>query len=323
MSIDLQTIRELVEIARVGSINKAAQNLFKSQSSLSKNLRQIEQKMGCTLFIRTGSGVQPTLEGKKFLRVAENIMLQFDNIQAILNNEKYIKDRQLRIAFMSCHLLQPLLENFNRINGTRGLSVKCYECGIIQGIELLENNKVDLLISGFKDTYDITHMIKQLMMQSNIEYHHIGWLYPYIGVSENSRLYPKEINYVDYERLSKMPLIFTGLAPLSPYDEEISGWKWFRSLSASPEKVVSSGVEYAHNNIYTVTQMVKRLDGFTLPLLLENYYKWNPYCEGIRLIPMGNDSNRRYNFGYFQNTNVKPSYIAEEFIESVKSHLLK
>jgi len=72
--MDLVSLDMFLEIARHGSLNKAAQSLFLAQSTLTHRLRQLEKELGTTLFVRTPGGVSLTVDGRRLLPVASDIV---------------------------------------------------------------------------------------------------------------------------------------------------------------------------------------------------------------------------------------------------------
>jgi len=50
--MNLQQLRCVLEIARVGSVTKAAQNLYISQPNLSRTIKELEKELGVSLFRR-------------------------------------------------------------------------------------------------------------------------------------------------------------------------------------------------------------------------------------------------------------------------------
>ena len=66
----LQQIQYAVSVAETGSINRAAKELFLSQSRLSGAMQELERELGITLFLRTNRGVRVTPEGEEFLGYA-------------------------------------------------------------------------------------------------------------------------------------------------------------------------------------------------------------------------------------------------------------
>lgn len=69
----LQQIKYVLTISEKGSMNKAAEQLFVSQPSLSGAVKELEKELGITVFRRTGKGVEPTREGAEFLLKAREL----------------------------------------------------------------------------------------------------------------------------------------------------------------------------------------------------------------------------------------------------------
>ena len=57
----------ILEIDRCGSMNKAAQRLFLSQSTLSSAILEAERELGITIFHRSNRGIRLTEDGKELL----------------------------------------------------------------------------------------------------------------------------------------------------------------------------------------------------------------------------------------------------------------
>jgi DNA-binding transcriptional LysR family regulator len=66
--LKLRHISVVVEIARWGSLQKAAEALVVSQSAVSKALAEVEAIAGAQLFERTPSGMRPTIFGEALVR---------------------------------------------------------------------------------------------------------------------------------------------------------------------------------------------------------------------------------------------------------------
>ena len=80
----LQQLRYVVTIAEIGTISKAAEELFVSQPSLTKALKELEKEMQITIFDRTNKGIHVSREGEIFLGYARQVLEQ-----AALIEEKY------------------------------------------------------------------------------------------------------------------------------------------------------------------------------------------------------------------------------------------
>lgn len=81
--MNLQHLKYMIEVERVGSITKAAANLFMGQPNLSKAIKEVENEIGITVFERSAKGVFPTDKGAVFLEYAKNIIIQMEKIESL------------------------------------------------------------------------------------------------------------------------------------------------------------------------------------------------------------------------------------------------
>lgn len=63
-----------VEVAKCGSINKAAEILLMNQPNLSRAIKELEASLGVEIFSRSAKGMVVTPEGETFLRYATSIL---------------------------------------------------------------------------------------------------------------------------------------------------------------------------------------------------------------------------------------------------------
>lgn len=78
-----QQLTYVVEIAKCGSINKAAHKLLLSQSGISTAVRELEQELGIQFFLRSNRGVECTPEGREFLSYAVSLLEQKHRIESL------------------------------------------------------------------------------------------------------------------------------------------------------------------------------------------------------------------------------------------------
>lgn len=87
----LQQIKYALAIADIGSMNKAAEQMFISQPSLSSSIKELEKEIGINIFLRTGKGVTPTSEGEDFLIYARQVYQQYDILLQKYSEHKGLK----------------------------------------------------------------------------------------------------------------------------------------------------------------------------------------------------------------------------------------
>jgi DNA-binding transcriptional LysR family regulator len=78
MDLGLRDMRWAVFAAQHRSLRKAAESLNVRQSTLSRTLRSLEDRVGAELFERTNGGTRPTAVGREFLQAARHIIEETD-----------------------------------------------------------------------------------------------------------------------------------------------------------------------------------------------------------------------------------------------------
>ena len=90
----IQQLRYVIVICEEGSLNKASEQLYIAQPSLTSALQELEKELGITIFNRSGRGVTPTNDGLEFIRYAREVVSQYDNLL-----EKYGEGGNLKKKF--------------------------------------------------------------------------------------------------------------------------------------------------------------------------------------------------------------------------------
>lgn len=76
--MDFRQLKYFIAVAEEGHIGRAARKLHISQPPLTRQIKQIEEELGVTLFLRTPKGMELTPVGNIFLEEANNIKLLFE-----------------------------------------------------------------------------------------------------------------------------------------------------------------------------------------------------------------------------------------------------
>lgn len=90
----LQQLKYILAISETGSMNKAAEQLYVSQPSLTSSVQELEKEIGVKIFNRSGRGVTLTNDGAEFLQYARQVCGQFDILA-----EKYILKGNIKKKF--------------------------------------------------------------------------------------------------------------------------------------------------------------------------------------------------------------------------------
>jgi len=77
--MDIVTFRTFIEAAATGSFSAAAQRLNSSPSAVTERIKQLEYRLGATLFDRGKTGCKLTSAGERFLGYAKQMMIAWDH----------------------------------------------------------------------------------------------------------------------------------------------------------------------------------------------------------------------------------------------------
>jgi hypothetical protein len=130
----LQQLRYVIEVAKTGSMNVAAKQLFVSQPSLSMAIRELENDVHISIFERTTKGVVITAEGEEFLGYARQIINQVELLE-----DKYIEAGQIKKKF--------------------GVSAQHYSFAVKAFVEMVKGFDMDKYEFAIREarTHDVIH----------------------------------------------------------------------------------------------------------------------------------------------------------------------
>lgn len=113
--LELRHLQTLVALADTGSLSRAAERLFVTQSALSHQLKALESYYGLTLLDRDARPLRLTLAGQRLLRLAHSVLPQFAEAERDLARLAQGAAGPLRVA-VECHTcfdwLMPAMDAF-------------------------------------------------------------------------------------------------------------------------------------------------------------------------------------------------------------------
>ena len=87
--MEIRVLRYFLETAREGNMTRAAERLFISQPTMSKQLKELENELGTKLFIRSNYNIRLTEAGMLLRERAEDMncffIVSFVSIPALKN----------------------------------------------------------------------------------------------------------------------------------------------------------------------------------------------------------------------------------------------
>ena len=215
----LNQIEYVIKAAEMGSINKAANRLFVSQSVVSTAIKGLENELGRELFIRTSKGIELTPFGKTFINYVTPIGQQISLLDNFLNHKGGTANQILSVTSNGYNFLSPIVVQLYERHLRDGLRIDLREGSSIDSMNAVANRISDL---GFVCIYDC-HMpaYRSQLKTMKLEYHPIVQLELGIMVGPKNPLYTREENWVTPDMLTPYPMVMYTYMDDNPFSDII------------------------------------------------------------------------------------------------------
>ncbi|EFF0770628.1 LysR family transcriptional regulator [Escherichia fergusonii] len=97
-SLDIRLLRYFSVVAEENNMSRAAQRLFMSQPPLSRHIRQLEERLGVTLFERHSKGLTLTNDGVRVLEIIRPLLAQQEKTYQALSQLAQTEAKSLRLG---------------------------------------------------------------------------------------------------------------------------------------------------------------------------------------------------------------------------------
>ncbi len=100
--IEMRHLRTLVALRETGSLVEASERVFLTQSALSHQIKELEGRLGCSLFLRKTRPVRFTSAGNRLLQLADEVLPRLHNAE--LDLDRFAGGQSGRIIMaIECH----------------------------------------------------------------------------------------------------------------------------------------------------------------------------------------------------------------------------
>lgn len=298
----LTQLHYLIIIAETKSLNKAAEQLYVSQPSLTSAMKELEKELGITLFYRGGRGVTLTSDGTEFLLYAKKLYGQYENIL-----DKYGKGGSYKKKFgVSTQHYSFAVKAF--VDMVKQFDMSKYEfairetktASVIRDVSTMKSEVGVLYLCDFN-----RKSMRKLLSSAGLEFHHLINCQAYVYIWKGHPL-AKESS-VSFEQLKDYPCLSFEQGDNSSFylaEEILSTSEYSRMIRA--------------NDRATMLNLMVGLEGYTL-------------CSGIiceelngsdyLAVPFEDDDqnqNSEMEIGYIVRKNSILSRIGSMYVEELK-----
>lgn len=302
----LTQLRYVIAIAETKSINKAAEQLYVSQPSLTSAVQELEKELGIILFNRSGRGVTLTNDGAEFLLYARQLYGQYETLL-----EKYGENGSLKKKFgVSTQHYSFAVKAF--VDMAKQFDMSKYEFAIretktaevISDVSTMKSEIGVLYLSDFN-----RKSMEKLLRSAGLEFHHLIDCQAYVYLWKNHPLAKEES--ISFSQLFDYPCLAFEQGDNSSFylaEEILSTNEYPRIIRA--------------NDRATMLNLMVGLNGYTL-------------CSGIiceelngnefTAVPFRDDEenhNSVMEIGYVVRKNTMPGKVGEMYIGALKKYLI-
>ena len=103
-------VKYAVEVARLGSLSKAAESLLVAQPNISRSIKELEADLGISIFSRSAKGMILTPEGEEFIGYAQSILKQIDEVDRLYKRGAPKKQRFSISVPRACYISEAFAE---------------------------------------------------------------------------------------------------------------------------------------------------------------------------------------------------------------------
>ena len=296
----LQQLHYAITISEEGSMNKAAEQLYIAQPSLTTAIKELEREIGIVIFNRSGKGVTLTADGTEFIAYARQVYQQYETLQ-----EKYMGGAVKKKFGVSAQHYSFAVQAF--VNMVQQFDTYDYEFAIretktaevVEDVTTMRSEIGVLYLSEFN-----RQTMTRLFQANHLEFHKLIECGVFAYLWKGNPLAKQET--VSFEELEAYPCLTFEQGDRSSFylaEEIFSTQELARVIKASDRS--------------TMLNLMKGLGGYT-------------FCSGIicddlngseyAAIPIRDDTSIM-EIGYITRKNVILSEMGETYIQELKDYL--
>lgn len=299
----LEQLNYVIEVSKTNSINKAANHLFVSQSTLSMAIQNLEKELGADIFVRTRRGVELTPFGRSFISYLIPIQIQLkqiSNMTACKTNHPAIVLTVANDGFHQPSIVCAELFNQYRVAGIR---IEQFDSYGNEARKLVADRVAEIGIIRLWSCYK--RMELKQFEAMGLSYHPVYEADLAVTVGPRNPLFSMEIDYVTTEMLADYPMIKYGYLDSGPFADIIDRI----GLQSDISTMITSSRT-------VIDEMLERTDAYYLNSMWPDMRENNGPAKQ-RTIPL-RGTDIRSELGWIAQRSANLSWIALEFTKRLE-----
>lgn len=194
--MDIKNLLTFIQVAELGSFTRAARKLGYSQSTVSFQIRQLEEELKSQLFERINHTVALTEKGRETLVYAHQISKLTQELKTSMARERAVTGH-VRLGMAESLCMSLLREDFHIFREQYpGITLTIIAAGTEEMFRLMNHNEVDAILTLDNHIYNTEYVIAR---EEQVKMH-------FVAAPENPLV---RMNSVSVSRLVKEPFLLT------------------------------------------------------------------------------------------------------------------
>lgn len=193
--MNLLHMKHAIEVAKAGSLGKAAEALMIAAPNISRSIKELEADLGITIFERTQSGMKLTPEGEEFIRFAKGILGQIDEVERLYKSGAPKKQKFSISVPRACYISEAFA-NFTKYLSKDDAEIFYKETNSQRTIHNMQEHDYRLGIIRYAENYDM--YFKTMLEEKGFQYELVTeFTYSLIMSADNPLAQKDEITFDD------------------------------------------------------------------------------------------------------------------------------
>ncbi|MBM7564226.1 DNA-binding transcriptional LysR family regulator [Paenibacillus sacheonensis] len=297
LTMTLQQLKYMIEVANRGSINEAAKRLFISQPSLSNAIRELEEEMGISIFERSNKGIVLSKEGAEFLGYARQVVEQAELLENRYLNAKpspqHFSVSTQHYAFAVNAFVALVREHGQEEYELALRETRTHE--IIEDVKQLRSEIGILYLNEFNGK-----VLRKLLQSAGLQFTSLFTAKPHVFISVHNPLAKQSI--VTIEQLQQYPYL--------SFDQgEYNSFHFAEEILSTLEHKKSIRV---HDRA-TLFNLLIGLNGYTISTGV-----LSSDLNGNEIIPVPLDCDETINVGWISHRSAALSKLGMAYVEALQ-----
>ena len=157
--MDINVLKTFIAVCECGGFTAAAESLGYSQSTVSSQIKQLENELDAVLFDRIRHNTTVTAQGQIVLEYTRQIMKTYEQMAAALHHPEEITG-EIHLAMASSICSRYFTDDYHEFHRRYpGISLKITSAGTEQMFDMLRKNEADIVFTLDAHIYDSEFVI--------------------------------------------------------------------------------------------------------------------------------------------------------------------